>query len=71
MLEYRGASTVETASKLLSEKEFEFITMLNADVNKVEQLLTKAGFEVVRRCKEAEAELRIEKISEGRLYVGC
>jgi hypothetical protein len=73
VLKYRGADTVEVVAKLLSDprKKFSFIKVHNADADEVEQLLRKAGFEVVRRCKEAEAGFRIEKISEGRLYVGC
>jgi hypothetical protein len=72
VLKYR-ADTVEVAAKLFSDprKKFSFIEVYNADVDELEQLLRRAGFEVVRRCREAEAKLRIEKISEGRLYVGC
>ncbi len=73
VLEYRGADTVEAVAKLLSDprKKLSFIEVYNADVGEVERLLKRAGFEVVRRCKEAKAELRIEEISEDKLYVGC
>jgi len=73
VLKYRGADTVEVVTKFFSDprKKFSFIEVYNADVDEVEQLLRKAGFEIMRRCREAEAKLRIEKISEGRLYVGC
>ncbi len=72
-LEYRGADTIEVAARLLSDprKRLSFIEVYNADVGEVEQLLKRAGFEVVKRCGKAKAELRIEKISEGRLYIGC
>ena len=73
VLKYRGADTVEVAAKLFSDprKKFSFIEVYDADVDEVEQLLRKAGFEVMRRCGESRAELRIEKISEDRLYVSC
>ena len=73
VLKYRGADAVEVVAKLFSDprKKFSFIEVSDADVDKVEQLLRKVVFEVMKRCREAEAKLRIEKISEGRLYVGC
>jgi len=73
VLKYRGADAVEIVAKLFSDsrKKFSFIEVYDADVDKVEQLLRKVVFEVMKRCREAEAKLRIEKISEGRLYVGC
>jgi len=73
VLEYRGASTVETASKLLSDPKnnFNFIEILGADVDAVERMLREAGFEVKRRCKGAKTEIRVEKISENRLHIGC
>jgi len=72
VLEYRGASTVEVVSKLLSDprKDFDFIEILGADADEVERMLREAGFEVKRWCREAE-ELRVEKISENRLYIEC
>jgi len=73
VLKYRGADAVEVVTKLFSDprKKLSFIEVYDADVDEVEQLLKKVGFDVLRRCREAEAKLRIEKISEGRLYVGC
>ena len=73
VLKYRGADAVEVVTKLFSDprKKLSFIEVYDADVDEVEQLLRKVVFEVMRRCREAEAKLRIEKISEGRLYVGC
>jgi len=73
VLEYRGADTVEAVSRLLTDprKDFAYIMMRNADVDEVEQLLKKAGFDVLRRCREARAKLRAEKISENRIYIGC
>ncbi|MFZ8840877.1 MAG: hypothetical protein ACO2PM_18575 [Pyrobaculum sp.] len=73
VLEYRGASTVEVASKLLSDPKnnFNFIEILGADVDAVERMLREAGFEVKRWCEKAKAELRVEKISENRLHIVC
>jgi hypothetical protein len=73
VLEYRGASTAEIVAKLLSnpKKEFNRITMLNADVDEVEQLLKKTGFEIKKWCREAKAELQVEKVSEGKLFIEC
>jgi hypothetical protein len=72
-LKYRGAATVELVARLLSDpkKEFDYITISNADVDEAERLLKKAGFEVWRRCREARAELEVKKISENKLYIGC
>ncbi len=70
VLEYRGAATVDIVTKLFSKKKFSFIVMHNADAGEVEQLLRKT-FKVVKKCKEVEAGLRIEKISEDTLYVSC
>ncbi len=64
VLDYRGAAAVDVAARLLSKKNFSFIEIHNADADEAEQLLKKAGFEVVRRCGESKARLRIEKISE-------
>jgi hypothetical protein len=73
VLKYRGASTVEAVSKLLSDpkKDFDFIEILGADVDAAERLLREAGFEIKRWCREAKAELRVEKISENRLHIEC
>jgi hypothetical protein len=73
VLEYRGAATVELAARLLSDpkKELDHVVIHNADVDEVERLMKRAGFEVRRWCREARAELEVGKISENRLYIEC
>jgi hypothetical protein len=73
MVKYRGASTVDALAKLLSDpkKKFSFFAIGDADVDQAERLLKEAGFEIERRCRESKAELRIEKISESKLFIYC
>jgi hypothetical protein len=73
VLKYRGIDTAEIVAKLLSDpkKEFDYITILDADVDEVERLLKKAGFEIKKWCREARAELRVEKVSESKLFIEC
>jgi hypothetical protein len=64
---YGGESIVSRVVELFSDPlPAPKIYINDADVDEIEQLLQKAGVEVLRLCRETQARLQIEK-SEGNL----
>ncbi len=71
MLKYRGADTAELVAKLFSDsKNGHNVTIFNANVDEVENVLKKEGFAVSRLCKKPEADVEIRR-SSGKLVIVC
>jgi hypothetical protein len=69
---YGGESTVRHVAELFSDPQNSHTVFISdADVDEVEQLLKKAGFDVLRRCGKARARIQIEKISKNNLLIEC
>ena len=70
VLRYRGEDTVELVKLLFDKYRLSFVIIRDANIDEVVEMLKKRGFDVLRMCNEAK-ELRIEKISENKFYIGC
>ena len=66
-----GESTVRRVAELFSDPQNRHVVFIsNADVDRVEQLLKKAGFKVVRRCTDARADVELKRLEDG-LHITC
>lgn len=69
MLQYRGAATAELIAKLFSDPKNNHVVTI-FDVDELEQML-KRGFEVIRNCRKAKANIVDVKKSNGGLRITC
>jgi len=71
ILKYRGAITAELVAELFSDsKNNHDVVIYDTDVDEIEHQLKKVGFNVVRHCGKAKADVDIER-SKGGLRITC